>query len=230
MIDGTCGAVPFENVWQCSIIGCGMETYELRRDIEKLRQALGKLPHPALRPSLIMPVGLPGTGKSHFCRQLAHRLPLVTVESDRSRRTLFRRPRYSAEENCRLFWACSAVVEDLLREGISVAFDATNLEERHREPFYRMADRIGVELIIVKIDAPADVVRERLEKRALGMGADEMSEADWNVYCRMRSAAQRIGRGHIAVDTSQDIRPALEAVVSRMSQAALTGKENRCGH
>ena len=54
-------------------------------DVEKLRQSLNTLPQPQVAPPLIVVSGLPGTGKSFFCRKLAERLPFLILASDTMR-------------------------------------------------------------------------------------------------------------------------------------------------
>jgi len=194
-----------------------MSASQLDEDVRKLRQGLGPLPEPAATPFLVMVSGLPGTGKSYFCRRLAERVPLAILESDTLRRLLFSRPAYTGDESCRLFNACHGLVEDLLKHGVPLAFDATNLEESNRERLYHIADRLHVDLVLVRIDAPAEVVYERLRRRAGGGGdPEDRSEADECVYERMKSSVQRIRRSHFVVDTSKDITPAVNKVARRL--------------
>jgi hypothetical protein len=187
-------------------------------DVDKLRKALGKLPEPVAKPALVVVSGLPGTGKSYFCRRLAERASLVIVESDMMRKLLFPRPSYTVQESFRLFKALYALVEELLKSGITVALDATNLEERHRERLYHIADQIGAVLVIVRTDAPLEVVSQRLEGRKSMMDPGDQSEADLTVYHRMRPTVERIRRSHLVVDTSKDIGAALDKVVRMLSQ------------
>ena len=75
---------------------------------------------------------------------------------------LFPSPRYEDSENRRLFSACHPLIEELLRKGMPVIFDATNVAEHHREYLYRVAARTRARLILVSVEAPAEVVRQRL--------------------------------------------------------------------
>lgn len=190
-----------------------MNTEELAIDVRKLKQGLGELPEPAVNPVLIVVSGLPGTGKSYFSRKLAERLSSVIVESDALRKTLSTSPTYSAEESQRLFCACHSLIEELLRSGISVILDATNLVEHHREHLYRIAQRLGVKLIVVQVEAPRELVRQRLQNRAEGVDFQDKSEAGWSVYQRMRTRVERIRRNYFAVDTSRDISPVIDKIV-----------------
>lgn len=190
-----------------------MNDSQLMSDVKKLKDSLGVLPEPSVDPSLIVVSGLPGSGKSYFSRRLAERLPLPIIESDAMRQILAPKPTYSAGESERLFRACHALIGDLLRRGISVIFDATNLIEYHREHLYRIADNAGAKLILVRMQAPPELVQQRLERRRNGDDPDDKSDADWQVYRKMTATAEKIRRNHFVVDTSRDISPAIEKIV-----------------
>jgi predicted kinase len=190
-----------------------MKATRLADDVSVLKQSLLKLPEPVASPALIVVSGLPGTGKSHFCRKLAERIDLVTLESDSLRKLLFPTPAYSKEESTQLFRACHGLVEELLRKGISVALDATNLEEHNREQLYHIADQSGARLIIVRMEAPPEVVQQRLERRSRREDQSDHSEADWDVYSKMKPTVDKIGRNHFAVDSSKDIAPVIDKIV-----------------
>ena len=190
-----------------------MNESQLAADVKKLMDSLGKLPEPTISPALIVVSGLPGSGKSYFSRRLAERLPLPIIESDAMRQILSAKPDYSPGESERLFHACHALIGNLLRKGISLIFDATNLIERHREQLYRIADSADAKLIIVRLEAPPELVRQRLERRQTEPDQNDKTDADWKVYQKMTATAEKIRRNHFAVDTSKDIAPAIEKIV-----------------
>ena len=189
---------------------------ETASDVKQLVANLGELPEPVAKPFLIVVIGLPGTGKSHFCRQLAQRLPAIILESDGLRKALFPSPDYSAAESVRLFRACHLLMERLLEKGIPLIFDATNLSEHNREYLYRIAERLGIKLVLVRVEAPPELVYQRLKERAAG--SEGNSDADWKVYQRMKPQAQRIHRRHYAVDTSRDTTPVIDKIVREINR------------
>ena len=188
-------------------------TGSLDEDVERLRQSLDALPQPQVGAPLIVVSGLPGTGKSFFCRRLAEKSPFLILASDTLRKILFPSPQYEESENKRLFSACHALIEELLRKGIPVIFDATNLLERHREYLYRAAARAGAKLILVCVEAPTEVVRQRLLAREKASVPQDDSEAGWEVYNKMRPRREKISRNHFVVDTSQDITAVIDKIV-----------------
>lgn len=190
-----------------------MEDTQVVSDAQLLARSLGQLPEPMAQPAFIVVSGLPGTGKSFFCKKLAERLPLLILESDSRRKVLFPRPVYTPEESARLFRALHHLIEGLLKKGIPLILDATNLSEQHRERLYNIADRLNARLIMVRVEAPSALVQERLKARAEGKKTESKSDADWSVYQKMKPLVQRIGRNHYAVDTSKDITSVLEKIV-----------------
>lgn len=188
-----------------------MEDAQPVSDVKLLTESLGQLPEPAVKPAFIVVSGLPGTGKSYFCSKLAERLQFIILESDALRKALFSSPGYSAAESGRLFRAIHLLIERLLKKGVSLILDATNLSERYRERLYSIAEHLDVKLILVRVEAPPEVVRERLKARQ--ENPENKSDADWAVYQRMKSLVQKIWRNHYAVDTSRDITPVLDKII-----------------
>ena len=183
-------------------------------DLEKLLRTVVPFPDPVPSPALVVISGLPGTGKSFFSRKLSDLVTAVLLESDALRRTLFTSPTYSVEESARLFKAVYELIEVLLTRNCNVILDATNLEERHRERLYSIAEHHEAKLVLVKTEAPVAIVRERLKNRVLN--PEEKSDADWEVYKKMKKRAEPFSRKHFVVDTSRDITPVLNKVVKEV--------------
>lgn len=193
-----------------------MEQTEATSDVRQLFVYLGKLPEPVAKPFLVVVSGLPGTGKSYFCRQLAQKLSAVILESDSLRKALFVSPSYSAAESARLFRACHLLIEGLLKKGVPLIFDATNLSEHYRERLYSIAERFDARLVLVRVEAPPELVYERLKERQ--GDPESKSDADWLVYKWMESQLQKIPRRHYAVDTSRDITPVINKIVREVNR------------
>jgi len=195
-----------------------MDSSQAITDARLLAGSLGQLPEPEARPAFIVVSGLPGTGKSYFCQRLAERLPCLVLESDALRKQLFSVPTYSVPESSRLFQTIHQLVDELLSKGIPVVLDATNLSERYRERLYNIAERRNAKLILVRVEAPPDVVRKRLASRLTQTGIKGNSDADWTVYQQMKSTVEKIRHNHYAVDTSRDIAPVLNKIVREASR------------
>ncbi len=195
-----------------------MPSQRATSDAQKLKESLPELPKPIAKPFLVMVSGLPGTGKSYFSRKLSEQQPCVVLNSDILRKTLFPSPQYTGPENNRLFSALEELVKSLLRSNIPVLVDATNLVRRDRERLYSIGDRLSVKLVIVRVEAPQEVVQERLQSRSEKADSEDASDADLDVYQRMASRVQRIHRNHFTVDTSKDITPVIMKIIRELKR------------
>ena len=191
---------------------------QLVSDLQRLTDGLGELPEPVVKPAFVVVSGLPGTGKSYFCAKLAERLPFVILESDALRKTLFSPPSYSPQESARLFRILHLLIERLLKKGVPLILDATNLSERDRERLYNIAERLEARLILVWVEAPPELVYQRLRARKNGANSANNSDADWEVYRKMKPSVEKISRKHYVADSSRDISPVLEKVVREASR------------
>lgn len=185
-------------------------------DLTLLRPALSdELPPQTPTPSLVILCGLPGTGKSHFARELAQRAPFLWLNSDRIRKALVALPCYSRREHRRVFAVMHVLTHGYLADGCSVVFDATNLNERVRAPLYAIAADIGVDPVIIRFTASPALVRQRLADRASGAADAAQSDAGWEVYSRMAEADQPVPHPHILVQTPEDMEPVLQETLRR---------------
>lgn len=186
---------------------------ELREEAELALSLAAPLPPPGADAALVVLSGLPGAGKSTFARRLREAVPLAVLESDALRASLAPAPSYSRAESRRVFEAVHAAAASLLAERIRALIDATNLIERERAILYRVAGDARARLIMVRVTAPLEVIRERIARRA----ASDPAAAGMLVLERMRRREERIATAHRVVDTSGDIQPAVTAVAREIT-------------
>jgi uncharacterized protein len=179
----------------------------LERDVSRLAEAIEVPRQKPRRPALIATVGPPGSGKSHFARALARRLPAVVLESDALRAVLFRKPRHGYKESRRLFQAIHGLTARLLGDGYLVLLDATNLREEHRRDLKELADGAGCRLILVELTAPEGVILQRLKGREV-----RPEQAGIEVYLRLRNEMDPILLEHRSVDTSGNITRVIDEI------------------
>lgn len=192
------------------------ESTARRADVEAILTSLEPRGVRSAAPAFVVLVGLPGAGKTHVAQMLRDRTGALVIESDAIRRLLFPQRTYTSEESRRLFAAIRAAIDTLLGDGVSVVLDATNLTEAERAPLYRLAERHGAKLLLVQITAPEALVRRRLTERRATDGS--LSEADEEVFEKMRDRIEPIQRPHAVVDTSQDIDRAVAAIAKEMTE------------
>jgi len=195
-----------------------MEPSQINRDISKFKESLGLLPEAVANPGFVVVSGLPGTGKTFFCKKLAEKQPFCIVESDALRKILFPSPDYSPVESARLFTAIHGLIEWLLENGVPVILDSTNLSEHNREYLYRISDRAGARLALVSVEAPPAVAYQRLQARKNGAVPDTKSDADWEIYGQMKSKAEKIQRNYFVVDTSREITSVIDKITHALNR------------
>jgi predicted kinase len=191
-------------------------------------ESLPSLPrHPSEGKSLVLTVGLPGSGKSTFCRRLAPLVNAVILESDALRQQLFGRPSYSASESSCLFLAIHHAAGVLLAEGNNVIVDATNLEEAHRRPLYAIAAERQANLVLLHFSADEEVIAARLEGRSQNRDALDSSMAGHDVYQAMSGRLEAPLRQHFKVDTSDSF--ATEAMLRQVAEACRAKPSTQAG-
>jgi len=191
---------------------------QLNKDVALLRKTLDNdlavsQPRMPKQPLLVAMCGLPGTGKSYFAAKLTEQVPFLILETDRLRKVLVERPKYSTQEHRRVFRSCYQLIQYYLINGYSVLFDAANLNEEFRSYLYDIAEATQAPLALVHATAPQSTVRRRLKQRKADRHAKTYSDAGWLIYTRMVPVEEPVQRDHYALDTSKDIGPMLDQVV-----------------
>jgi predicted kinase len=105
------------------------------------------------------------------------------------------------------------LIEEFLMQDRLVLLDATNLTESFRQPLYDIAQRVSVPLVLVRLTAPQEVVRQRLSDRGAGMHPSDYSDAGWLIYSRMYPHEEVFARDYLEVDSLGDISASLDEVV-----------------
>ncbi len=164
------------------------------------------------RSALILLSGLPGAGKTTFAHELAKRLPLVHVESDAIRRGVAAEPTYSIQESGAVFAKVEALALAALTHGEHALIDATNLTNRDRRRFLRLASKLNARLVAVRLTAPATVLRERVSAPRGGY-----SQAGLEILERMQDRPQPLAVPSIVVDTRYPLRPAIDLILEMVN-------------
>ena len=194
---------------------------QLLQDVKVLRQQLNhdtaSLPVSQGQPILVVLCGLPGTGKTYFAREVTKQVDFCVLESDRVRKALVPKPKYTPGEHSRVFNVCHYLIEEYLSNGQRVLFDATNLTENFRLPLRQISQRQNARLVLVHLVAPRSLIRQRLqerdEQRESGMRPNGYSDAGWLIYCRMAPHDEPVEGEHLSLDTSEDISSSVDDVV-----------------
>jgi len=160
---------------------------------------------------LVMICGLPGTGKSTLAKAVAEKIDAVYLNSDSIRLSMLEEREYTEEEKKRVYEAMFEKSGEVLKKGKNVVLDATFYKKELREDAKETADEAGTEFFIIECVTHEDLLRERIFKR----GKEETeSEADFEVYKKVKGQFDTVEEEHLAVDTSAEIEKQVELVLA----------------
>lgn len=86
------------------------------------------------RPYFVMMVGLPGSGKSTYAKELADEMRAIICSSDAIREELCG-DENSQDKNEDVFKILHSRIKECLRKGVNVIYDATNINSKRRRAF-----------------------------------------------------------------------------------------------
>jgi len=171
---------------------------------------------------LIIMRGLSASGKSTVSQQLLETLGAIRIRSDVERKRLFgidltnnlssdKTPNeidsgiYSAQASLQTYIKLAELASEIIRSGYSVIVDAAFLKHEQREPFQLLASRLAVSYIIMEVTAPAEVLRQRINKRK-----NDVSDADLVVLEHQLTSWQALQKDEINSTISINTTDALD--------------------
>jgi predicted kinase len=160
-------------------------------------------------PLLLLFSGLPGTGKTTLARAYAARYPVLHLNSDIVRAELDLRGHYSPEDKAKVYAALLERAGTALRSGRDVLIDSTFYTRAIRQPFIDLAAENGADLRWIELRASEETIRERVSRPRPD------SEADYEVYLKIRDASEPLETPHLVLWSDQE---PLDALVEKIHQ------------
>lgn len=143
------------------------------------------------KPVLLITHGLSASGKSTLATELVETLGLIRIRTDVERKRLFNLTAsassgsglntgiYQDNVTRQTYQAVAELAESVLRSAYPVLIDATFLARWQRELFQQLAEKLELDFIVIDLQAPEAVLKERIEQRQ--KQANDASEADLKV-------------------------------------------------
>jgi len=155
---------------------------------------------------MVMVTGLPGTGKTTFAKELAEQLDAQHLNTDIIRDELGKRGQYDPETKAAVYDSMLRKADRLLSDNQKVVIDGTFYRAELRERFVKIARKHQIDLRWIELRADEEVIRQRVSKKR------EYSEADFNVYQKVKEAYQPLEQSHLVLWSDQ---LSLEEMVER---------------
>ncbi len=180
--------------------------------------------------TLIITVGVTGSGKSYLANALASRLGALILSSDVTRKRLlgidptephiepFDQGPYSPEITERTYHALFDQARPWLERGKPVILDATFLQRSHRQAALRLALETDARFLAAECEADERIIWDRLSERR---GKERIvSDGRWEIYQAQQEGREPVDElpvgSHMVVDTARPLREQLAAVVAHL--------------
>jgi predicted kinase len=117
------------------------------------------------KPTLFLMYGFPGSGKTHFARQMCEVIQAVHVQGDRIRNELFEAPRYDKQENEVVMHLMYYMAEEFLSANVSVVFDINAMRLSQRRILRDLARKAHAAHMLLWFQIDAEYAYSRLSHR-----------------------------------------------------------------
>ncbi len=177
------------------------------------------------KPMLILMHGLSGSGKSWLSQGLVERMEAFRIRSDRERKRLFEGQTIKSHElNAGLYSSqATEATYDHLRQlaqtiigaGYVALVDATFLKRAQRDPFYALAEQLGVPCKVIYAHAPEAVMQERIARRAHETG--NISDANQTVLSYQLEHVEHPSADEPVLTVSTDGEVDFEQIIHKLN-------------
>jgi aminoglycoside phosphotransferase family enzyme len=173
---------------------------------------------------LVVMSGVSGSGKSWLSERVMAQLPAIRLRSDIERKRLFGLAAedrsgsglgsgiYSSAATEATYSRLFELADVVLESGHQVILDAAFLDAGRREQARRVADAAGCQAVLVRVDAPGNVLRERIRAR----GTTDVSEAGVAVLEHQLETEDAPIPAECAIVIDNRDRPDIAAIVEQI--------------
>lgn len=148
---------------------------------------------------IVIVCGLPGVGKTTFAKKLAPLINAIILSTDKIRKEIISSPTYEKDERRLIYDIMILLAKYLYDSGTNCILDATfNREESRIE----VKKKLGIqdkEFFVIECMCPENIIISRIKERK-----KDYSDANVEVYQKMKKIYEPIKGKHITIDTTLD--------------------------
>jgi len=147
--------------------------------------------------TLVLVLGLPGSGKTTFAKALSERINALHLNSDIVRTQLNKRGQYSEQTKIMIYDQMCEQTYQALKNGETVIVDATFYKQMLRNRFIDIATKLNVPYKLINIRAKTHTIKKRMNTER------EHSEADFSVYQSIKEQFEPIEEPFLAISSEE---------------------------
>lgn len=159
--------------------------------------------------------GLPGTGKTTVANIIARKLNASIISTDYIRKKLFENPTYQNWEKGLVYRVMYLLAEHLSKTETCI-LDAVFTKEQHRNIAKEIARKNKVPVHFVEFVCNEEVIFKRIVEKRRGL-----SDADYQIYLKLKKEYEPIKFDHILVDTTDGIEAAADRLVKELESRGI---------
>ena len=148
---------------------------------------------------IVIVCGLPGTGKTTFTKKLAPLINAVALSTDKIRKELIASPTYKKEERKLIYDVMILLAKYLNDSGKNCILDATFNKENSRMEVKKILEIPDKEFFMIERTCPENIIISRIKELK-----NDYSNANTEVYQKMKKIYEQVKGKHITIDTTLD--------------------------
>lgn len=147
---------------------------------------------------MVLVMGLPGSGKSYFAKQLSSEIAAKYVGSDSVRRKEGKTARYARSDKGRIYKQMVRIAEECIKNNQPVVVDATFHLQQFRDLFVSLSQKYFCPIHWIKVIADESLIKERMNEPR------EDSDADFQVYLLLKNEFEFFPFPHLELQSTNE--------------------------
>lgn len=185
------------------------------------------------RPTIVMMLGLPGSGKSYTGYHLAEMLGLALVSDNKIRSSLIQKPKYTKEENLVVLHMMLMMAEEYLALGIPVMFDTGLNRLPLRKHVRELAKKYKADtvLIWIQIDKESARLRTKITAKSVDGVTNSVSRLTDEIFNNLvKSFQPPENEDYIVISGKYTFESQKPIIVRKLREQGLVTDETLKGH